>query len=282
MDKDVLFEKFTDIMKKEQYFAHGNWEYVINNPQEIYGITKQLLEVTRSGMVLRSYIDRYHLSSNKVAYMSIGGHTNLMTTIVDRALTFECHEYETELVYGFSYRTIMEAARRHDLPENLIGDIPDDGNCDTVAKAKQENEYWQNYSSFSPGGEEHNEMHINEILKRMNEHNSYNTKVGTLLYLADKLSAILEVLTYDFCGYSPRKHINEEVSRNDREAMNLCDFFENSFRRASEMWTITFLKQRCLPKMDSFGFFTAVLVMATLIINETWYDWREKDYNVIT
>ena len=60
--------------------------------------------------------------------------------------------------------------------------------------------------------------------------------------------------------------------------MRICERLDGNYRRASEMWTIDYLKLRRRIQFDDSGFFTSILVMYTLMVNKTWYNWRERDY----
>ena len=60
--------------------------------------------------------------------------------------------------------------------------------------------------------------------------------------------------------------------------MEICGPHKSGFYKASEMWTIDHLKIRELIRLDDDGFFTALIVMYTLMVNGKWYSWREKDY----
>ena len=44
------------------------------------------------------------------------------------------------------------------------------------------------------------------------------------------------------------------------------------------MWAVDFFKMRKFNELDGSGFFTAIIVMYTLIVKGHWYTWREKDY----
>lgn len=60
--------------------------------------------------------------------------------------------------------------------------------------------------------------------------------------------------------------------------MKMCERVTDYAYKASEMWTIDYLKIRKIVDLDTSFFFTAIVVMATLLVNKKWYDWREKDY----
>lgn len=278
MDTNKIKSLYYSIMKNEEANLSKIWSRYVFNADMMYNTTKRLLEVAKLSMLSRSYNNNYHLTSSIIAYESVGAHTNLMMALVDFALKLECDEMvKTETIFGFTYREIIEAVRRHDLPENIIGDIPDDGRRDDVTKADEEESYWQHYSSLAPLGERTFEAHVNSVLGYMNRH---IYAVGRLLHVADKASAILTVLSYDAAGYPPIKtFVDENISDSDRTAMKLCDNQEHGVCKASEMWSIVYFKLRQTNRYDDAGFITGVLVMATLLINNRWYSWREADYS---
>ena len=60
--------------------------------------------------------------------------------------------------------------------------------------------------------------------------------------------------------------------------MFICDYCENGYYKASEMWANDYFMTRKIWQHDIFGFATALLIMITLIINGKWYKWREQEY----
>ena len=267
-------------MRNEKKLHRAVWSRSTSETEEIYDTALRLLEVAKLSLLPRSFNQHYHLSNASMAYESVGAHTNLMMALVDCAIKFECEDLiSVDNHYGFTYREIMEAARRHDLPENEIGDIPDDGRRDDEAKAIEERAYWHKYSSMSPPRDLVFETHVNSILSFMNKRASV---VGRLLHVADKASAILVTLRYDLDGCPPVKTIEDkDLSESDYIAMNLCDNKDHGMCKASEMWSIVYFNLRQTTKYDDYGFITGVLVMATLIVNGKWYKWREEDYETI-
>ena len=277
MEQEKIKTLYTSIMTREKKACQASWYRPIFQVDEMYNTATRLLEIAKLSLLSRSFNQNYHLTSASVAYESVAAHTNLMAAIVDYAINYECENYiPIEENFSFTYREIMEAVRRHDLPENEIGDIPDDGRRDDEAKAIEEDEYWQKYSFMSPTRDLSFETHVNSILNAMNKH---VTKIGRLLHVADKASAIIATLRYDLDGYPPVKTFEDkDISEIDHIAMKLCDNQENGMCKASEMWSIGYFNIRETTKYDDYGFVTGVLVMATLIANGKWYDWRYKDY----
>ena len=107
---------------------------------------------------------------------------------------------------------------------------------------------------------------------------------GKLLYVADKISAILMVLSYDEMGeLSVIGNHNPTISKNESNAMQICDWQltgknDDKLYKASEIWTIDYFKTRELYKYDYTGLATAILIMYTITVKGKWYNWREKDY----
>ena len=268
-----------DIIMAEEAKLHGNdWDIV--DAKEIWAAALQILEYAKASTVLRSYNWNYGLTDPeaRTTLESDGGHTNLMSAIVDHALTYRYGPYLRFTEDGYTYREVMEAVRRHDLPENETGDIPDDGARDEEAKIKADTEYQLKFSQLSPSRERESEKRIRGLLAEMDGRSS---PTGKLLYLADKVSAVIAVLACDAFGQYPAKHITtDDLTNRDIAEMRLCDT-EIAYHAylASEMWTIDYFKARRLVKYDEIGFFTALIVMFTLQIHGRWYYWREADYS---
>ena len=280
MKKDNTTSKFIDIMESEAHFLPGLDIALIERADEFLDITSQILEVGYSASVPRSYITRYGMTDTPQTYESVSAHTMLLQTIVDRALIFRYGSEFKRTVDGFKYREIMEAARRHDLPEIITGDQPDNGDRDDLGLAKKELSYWNFFAELSPRSEHYFERKVDFLLRDMQRGRSSAT--GRTLYTADKASAIIIALCCDFRKTRqppPVMRIDSpEASARERKAMQICSQ-ENGFVRASELWTVDFFKTRELHKYDDSGFFTALIVMATLAAhNNNWYTWREQDY----
>lgn len=277
-----LKQEFDRIMQNES--AIHRWDqYVPLDAERIYNVVSQLDEIAQASVVLRSYNVRYGVTNDRIAYESDGAHTNLMQAMVDRALIHIYGPYFGEpgsefprTNDGYSYREIMEAIRQHDLPENVIGDIPDNGDRDNDAKSRIEAGYWQSYNGKFHFKEK---LFASRVLGLLAEMSTKHRETGRLLFAADKACALFITLAYDELKMSPRMHPTDAyASARDIAEMKLCDNNYDGYYRASEMWAIDYLRIRKIAKYDDTGFFTAVIVMYTLLINEKWYVWREKDY----
>lgn len=271
--KDIA-EEFTVTFRNEEKLANAHW--TIPNFNELFGICYRLGEIAQSSLVLRSYSKTYLSCKEDFAYESVGAHTNLMISLVLEALRF----YNTKEIYlaaeGYNMHNIIEAIQLHDLPENIIGDIPDNGSFDHDEKRAEEVRYYDNYKKYYPSFPR---QYFCKTFQLLDEMEAKNSEIGRLLYCADKASAIIFSLQQDHNGIPPMLSRNNKcVSKRDREEMALCDLERDKKYRASEMWTIDWFKMRKLIKYDDTGFFTALIIMRTLQVNGCWYFWREKDY----
>ena len=180
-------------MSEENRISGNNWHVPI--AKEMYNIAAQIAEFAENSTVLRSYTRKYgNLTDDIISFESDGAHVNLMSAMVDRAFSWY---YGPSTLYtddGYSYREIMEAIRRHDLPENVIGDIPDDGNRDEASKLLAEETYHQEFSAKSPSRELEFERKVHRLLEEIVGKTS---PTGKLIYVADKVSAIIMTLFYD-------------------------------------------------------------------------------------
>lgn len=276
-----ILDSYERIMAEEAKLSPLNWRIV--DAEEMFNTVQQIREVAANCRVLRSYNWNYNVTDQRVAYESDGAHTNLLAAIVDRALCYRygaCFNYTED---GYSYREVMEAIRRHDLPENITGDIPDDGNRDESAKTTDDFAYWCDYGWLSPSREVESELKIGCLLSEMEGKTS---PTGKLIYVADKAAAIFITLYYDSIGLTPHKLINaSDLTERDIAEMALCEMviigkegIESCL--ASEMWTLDFFKMRSIADYDDTGFFTALVVMYTLQAHhDKWYYWREQEYS---
>lgn len=272
----TILKDYDQIMQNEAKLSNKSWSLSNLELEKMYGITVQLLETVLSSRVLRSFYPVYDLSEDEFAKESVGAHTNLMVTLADRAFSAEYSRNPRVVPLERNYRALMEAARRHDLPENVIGDIPDNGNRDDKKKALEEAKYFEEYSELTVDYDKAFEEKVNELLISMAKK---DTKEGRLLYMSDKTAAILIVLAEDLAGNSPKMYWKSpKASENDRKNMEYCDYHENGSFKASEMWTVSFFVTREMSKFDDTGFFTAIIVIATLLVNHKWYDWRKNQY----
>lgn len=265
-------------MNSEAHFLPNLDNKIINNAGEFLNITSQILEIGYLALVPRIYITRYNMAKDYSAFESVSAHTLLVQTMVDRALALKYSPGFKRTTDRFSYREIMEAIRRHDLPEIVIGDQSDNGTRDDKGLAKEEHQYWRFFSKLSPKREMDFEKKVNSLLLDMQKQHS---TTGRMLYTADKAALIIMALCCDYKKIGPTMHLNDlTASANEIADMHTCDNCNKSgYFNGSEMWTVDFLRTRKLYQYDDNGFFTALIVMATLATHHNkWYHWREQDY----
>ena len=280
-----LFSELDRIIVNEKRISGGIFSGPNCSAAEVLGIVQQLECIIKSSFIPRCCTTRYgNFSPKQLAPESVSAHTNLMQAIIDRVLSYEYGPYFEKTEDGFTYREIMEVARRHDLPENAIGDIADNGNRNDKELARTEKMYLRSFAQVSPDRETDFETKVRQLQCNMDEKLGFS---GRLLYAADKVSAILTTLRYDRKGHSPSMATTfEDASAKEIESMRLCEFRtkhtskagEYETCRASEMWTIDYFKIRKLYQYDDTGLITAILIMESLIVNGKWYAWREADY----
>lgn len=246
----------------------------LSNPARFANFARRILEVAKNGTILRCCGPMGHLTNDAIAYESDGAHANLVREIADCAL---------DSLYGWGENTpiytryeIEKAALWHDLPENETGDSPDNGTRNEAAKATEEQNYFNDYANLHSAEESISCFYIVRLLDEMR---GKSTEEGRILYLADKLAAIITVLAYDDLGLYPHAYPDDpDISEINLAEMKICQAQENGSYLLSELWTNDFLFVRELTRYDDSGFFTALLVMATLLVHGQWYPWREAHY----
>ena len=276
----AIARQYYKIMAEEAKLSDQNWDIV--EAKEMFNTTLQIAEIAKSATVLRSYVYFCNIASvDTQAHESDGAHTNLMSALIDR---FWQYYYGPDAHYaedGYSYRDLIEATRRHDLPENDTGDIPDNGNRDEYAKSFQEHGYQRQFAQLSPSRSTDSEKRIRRALLEMEGKTSLS---GKLLYIADKSAALIMALCYDSLGQPPyRSDTDPCITEREQQELGLCDYQVSKVSSpacfTSEMWTMDYFQMRKLVQYDDTGFFTALIVMYTLQIHNYWYSWREADYS---
>ncbi|MBR3353401.1 HD domain-containing protein [Candidatus Saccharibacteria bacterium] len=271
-EKKIVFRK---VMEHEEALSAHSWDLDILSPDTIMDDLQYITAFITSGTVSRSFnSNSYNKTAFRVAPESVAAHALLVSRIASRALErTRKPNFRTTRVF-YTKDEILEAVLRHDLPENVIGDIPDDGTRNDIELSKQEQEYWMELRKH--GTNKNFEKKVYRLLKEMQQKSSRD---GRLIYTADKASAILRTLYEDKIGAPARMSLNyEHASDNDKKAMAICDDKTDGKCRASEMWTVNFFKLTKSVNCDETGYMTALIVMMTLEINGKWYDWRADDY----
>ena len=270
--KDV----FMQIIEQENELCGSKWPHPTLTAEEAYNTVLQIAEIAQSSTVSRSYNRIYNHDEREFAPESVAGHSNLFQVLYDRFLVYLYGDGFIKTESGYYYREIMEAIRRHDLPENEIGDLPDNGRI-YPNKSEQENKYWAEYRNLSPDRYSESERRIEELLYDMR---SKETDIGKTLFVADKASAIIHALLCDNNGYPPTMSRHSEYATSkDKYLISTCDALANNGEHyASEMWSVDYFVCRKIAEEDKFGFFTAIIIMFTLMTKGKWYVWRKKQY----
>ena len=273
--EEAVKEQYQRIMQAEKVLADRDWQFP--DYIEMRRVAVQVLELAGLNLTSRSFNQRYGGFRQKNTLESVGGHTNLMLGMVMRALRFQYGPNFDRTDDGYTVHEIVEAVQRHDQPEIYTGDIADNGERNEDDKLRRERSYHEYYRELSPERDCDFELKVMHLLFEMDEKIS---ETGRLLYVADKVAANIITLYYDWAGIvlamGPR---NLAASERDKFEMQYCDYARNRRFYASEMWAVDYFKARELVRYDETGYFTALLVMCTLLVNNNeWYTWRECDY----
>ena len=283
---------YAKIMEQEEAI-HKGWKFDFfarHRAHQIFGDVVQLTEIAKASTIPRSYLKNYNLDSSDIVFESVSAHTNLCRAILSRALDdlrfyldisnvengFSNAQIRDELNH-YSDSEIFEAMNIHDLPENDIGDMPDNGTIDQAAKTAGETKYFDHYISLYSRKKPEFGQHVVELVHAMEDPNSI---IGQILHLSDKVAAIITTLTYDRLGHPPVMSMTSTAaSDKDRKEMAVCDYYNQGFCKASEMWTMDYFLIRRFVDRDHTGYFTSLIVAATLMANDNkWYDWRTQGY----
>ena len=257
---------------------------IVYRPELFHDLALRALDVAKSSFVPRGYNGPYGLSDADFFFESVGAHANLTVEVITQALdtiydvSFGNNMFfsriSTVTIDGYTYREVVEVARLHDLPENETGDIPDHGSRDEELKMATEFDYIERHLSNYPDKE-----FSERVLKLFNEMQMLSSPTGILLYLADKVAALIVTLALDRAGHSPMiSPDGSYLTERDIQEIEMCDRSYDGKYKASEMWAIDYFKIRDIVRLDKDMFFTALIVATTLVVNGRWYGWREKDY----
>ena len=272
MTKNHLLKEYQKAIKKEGL-------QVSVSADELYGIMLQLSEIAYSILVPRSYSTRYNLTTHSDVFESVASHSFFLENLVDNALTFLYGPDFNHTLDGFTYREVLQAVRRHDLPENVITDIPDNGNRNDEFLAWQENYYWSEFAKESPRRETDTEDRVMFLLK--DSRFGFTTTTGSMIHAADKASAIFVNLCLEEKGCPPIMATDDpQASKIEYDIMQKCERHLHKDNKrycfASEMWT-KFFFQHNNHKLDYGKYFTALLIMKTIAVTGKWYDHKQTD-----
>lgn len=159
----------------------------------------------------------------------------------------------------------LMAVRIHELGENVIGDVPDDGRCDAVWKNAQELKVITEFeNSFLAGKNTGCAVFFREFQQR-------STPRGRKLYACDKLDAILTGLIYEAenCGGD---------IRNKSGRMDLSDQDKRNMQRTGsttlvDIWSAHFLD--ATEGMPEAELPCLVLRAAVKDVRGAWFPWAE-------
>jgi hypothetical protein len=252
--------------------------------EELLNLTIQILEIAENSTVIRGYNGVYGVTDLERAPESDGGHTNLMSDIANKALKFIYGPETNKFPGEYTKDDIMEVCRRHDLPENYTGDQIENGERKDKELAIIEKEYQEMYSDLSPDYAKESEKRILRLV--LEEFPKGSSPIGRVVLMSDKIAAIISTLIQEFLSEEPKITIKAPkmaidypgATKQDKNNMEECERVVDDYCSASEMWTVDFFK-RDLDKYDDTGFFTAIVVFATLLVNYKWYNWRDKHYD---
>lgn len=284
-------ELFQEILKKE-YLIRDEWSFNFfdkHRSTHIFSDVTQLFEIAELSTVPKGYLKSYGLYSEDSIFESVGAHTNLVHAILSLAMdNFDYyaknHDNEDgtrkivcEEIERYTREEMHEAITLHDLPTNEIGDWLDNTDRNLEYKKALEVGYFNRFTSHYSYKNPDFARHVIELLENMDPEGSL---IGQILYLTNKTSDIITALVYDKKGISPMMHMRQGLTpRRDRLAMLCCDYQNDDCRKASEILTMDFFEIRQFAKCDRTGYFTALIIMATLIVKNTWYTWRKQTYS---
>lgn len=168
-----------------------------------------------------------------------------------------------------AFMYLMEA-KIHELGENVIGDVPDDGKCDLDWKNAQELKVVTDFEkSFLPGKNTGYAVFFREFQER-------STSRGRKLYACDKLDAILTGLIYEAAGHGGD-------IRNKSRRLELSTQDQNNMRRTGstalvDIWSAHFLdmtegmREAEIPRL--------ILRMAVENVRGEWFPWDKSGSSV--
>lgn len=155
-----------------------------------------------------------------------------------------------------------KVAMAHDIGEIYIGDIADDGNRDHDVKDAEELEVFLEYVLNQP------ENIQDEILSYYEEFQTRSTPRGIVMYIADKLEAVLQLLNYEFQGKYGDVRLKEPPSERD---LKFAEIIGTS--NSTDVWAYHFKtliddypSEMTLP-------FICVLDSAVNDVRGEWFPW---------
>lgn len=229
---------------------------------EAYRMAKQQSRVIRSGFALYGIYDvadggfDYDRSESDLEHAA--GVTELVSAI---------SRWWPELIPLDERWLYLEMARCHDIGETVIGDCPDDGTQDVVIKHANERDIFDLYTENIPFDEQ-------ETLRQFFiEFQTQCTRRGQIMYLADKLEAVLQALIYEsehrggILGGEPTHQPSER---------DMIFLQESNSPQAVDIWAYHFYSMTEQVEENYPGVITPfieILAEAVLMVRGVWFDW---------
>ena len=284
---------FKNILVNEYHIRDDEWSYLFFSqhvPNYVFLDVKQLFEIIKASTLPKTFLGK-HLRDIHRIYESVGAHVNLVQAILDRAIDdfYFFHKIDTQIgperfstdeLSRYTREEIREAVMIYNLPKNKIYDWPEAYDSSSSARKRQlqqelnyVNDFCELYSHKSPEFK----RHVVELVKTAHEKDSL---IGQFIYLASKTAEIITVLSYDKMGLKLRLRINSNMnSRRSRVMMRFCDYKKDGYCKVSELMIMDFFKVGRYQDYDRTGYFTSLIIMSTILVNDEWYHWREKTYH---
>lgn len=183
-------------------------EEILNQKNEkiwhSYKQFKEMSNVPRSGFRLFGIIEFPDSRCESVLEHTAG--TVFLATILS--------EHYPELRIGVSEVLFMLT---HDVPETILGDIPDDGDRDAVLKKTEENLAYKNFIQLLP-----KDLALKFAMIFLN-FEERKIPIAKVLYYIDKIEAIFQCLVYEKKGLLGNIDCKPELSNQDRKLVDLTD-----------------------------------------------------------
>ena len=176
-------------------------------------------------------------------------------------------EYFPEIIPYCEQSDYLDMLRLHEMGENVLGDIPDNGNRDETAKDEAEFAYLSMYLKFYP------EAYRSKMLIIFKEMQTKATERGRTLYCIDKTEAILQNLIYERQGrggdLNKRLTFITEPTTRDK-----WEYEMTGSSKPADMWSFAFFK-KC-EDYEHIKVFRDIIVLAAREIRGELFNWLDK------
>lgn len=193
-------------------------------------------------------------------------------------------EVSKNACYFFPFSHAIEGADEPTYPPRTVGGhlILTSAIAEAALDAKYETEFGNEMLFFTRTDDGYSYRDImGHIRSRdFSETELLSFSTGRLIYLSERTAEIILALTMDMLTPEPPMvaENSTRASELERREMRLCDFSYKGKCKISEMMSIDFFALRKFVDYDENLFFTALILMCTLIVNNCWYSWRELQY----